>query len=588
MTEMKSRIYIPVKSAFGFDKAGKGITKTIIVCALAASFTILSACGGGGESGKGSITVNPPVVAVRPTEAEASRFLAQATFGPIEIDLSAVTSTSYADWLNGQLSMPVSSSHLSQLDARLADLKATNTSARLSPTQFYESFWLQAVTAPDGLRQRVKFALSEIFVVSLNSNIDVRGVASYYDMLGRNSFGNFRTLLEDVTYHPAMGIYLTYLANQKENTTTGRSADENYAREIMQLFTIGLFELNADGSSKTDVMGKKIPAYTNQDISGLAKVFTGLSWYNATPSNSTFWGANRDLEAYTRPMITYNNYHSISAKTFLGTTIPATTTPDAGNDVKIALDTLFNHPNTPPFFSELLIQRLVTSNPSRAYVGRVSAVFKDNGSGLRGDMSAVIRAVLLDREARTVTSDPTAGKLREPVVRLAHFMRSFKATSASGKWLMTTTSGNTSISQSPLNSPSVFNFFRPGYVPPNTNLGSKNKVAPEFQITDEVTAASYVNTMHSTINAGIGTGNDIKSTFSKEAALADNPEALIRRIDTLLYGGQMSDGLKTKLVAAVNSVPLTGTQAQIDSSKLNRAKLAVFLGMSSSEYLAQR
>ncbi|MFT3996581.1 MAG: DUF1800 domain-containing protein [Asticcacaulis sp.] len=571
-----------------------GLVRRVSSLCVAASFLVLAACGGGGggggSSGSSGGGTTPPVAVAKPTAAEASRFLAQATFGATDADISAVSASGYADWINAQIALPVGATHLEQMDARLIDLQTTNASASLSSTQFYESFFLQAATAPDQLRQRVKFALSEIMVASYTSNINVRTLADYYDMLGRDSFGNFRTLLEDVTYHPAMGQYLTYLANQKENTSTGRNPDENYAREVMQLFTIGLYELNTDGTPKTDLLGRTTATYTTADIQGLAKVFTGLSWYHPTPTNSTFGGGSRVVESYTRPMIAYANYHSTSAKAFLGTTIPASTTVDTNGDVKIALDTLFNHPNTGPFISKQLIQRLVTSNPSPEYVGRVAAVFNNNGSGTRGDMAAVVRAILLDSEARTVSTDAAYGKLREPVIRLTHWMRAFEATSTSGKWLMTSTAAQTSLNQAPLTSPSVFNFFRPGYVPPNTTLGSKNKVAPEMQIIDEVTAAAYVNLMQTTINSGVGSSSDIKSTYAKELALATDPAGLSERMSLLLYGGGMSASLKTKITNAVIGVniPANGTQTQIDAAKLNRVKLAILLSMASPEYIAQR
>lgn len=566
------------------------LSRIVLVCA----FATLSACGGGGGGGGGGSSggsgTTAPAPPAKPTAAEASRFLAQATFGPTDADITAVTSTSYSDWINAQLAMPVGSSHLTLMDARLAVLKATNPNASLNSNHFYETFYGQAVTAPDQLRQRVKFALSEIFVTSLAAgNIDVRTNASFYDMLGKDAFGNFRTLLQDVTYHPAMGQYLTYLANQKENATTGRNPDENYAREVMQLFTIGLYELNADGTVKTDLFGKTTPTYSTADIQGLAKVFTGLSWYHPAPTNSTFFGGSRDASAYTRAMIGYPAFHSTSQKTFLGTTIPASANVNVDGDVATAIDTLFNHPNVGPFISKQLIQRLVTSNPSPDYVKRVAAVFNNNGSGVRGDLSAVIRAILLDTEARTASTDQDYGKIREPVIRLTHFLRSFEATSTSGNWSIGSTSAQTSLNQSPFTSPSVFNFFRPGYIPPNTTVGGRNKVAPEMQITDEVSTAAYINVMMGAINNGFSSG-DIKSAYTKELALSTDAPALTERMNLLLYGGRMSDGLKTKIVAAVNSVaiPATGTTAQVDTAKLNRVKLAALLSLSSPEYIAQR
>lgn len=566
--------------------AARRLSRIALVCA----FSLLAACGGGGGGGTAGSGTTTPAPPAKPTQAEASRFLAQATFGPNDADISAITSSGYSDWINAQMALPLGPTHLSQMDTRLTALQATNPNASLNANHFYETFYNQAVTAPDQLRQRVKFALSEIFVTSLSAgNINVRTNASFYDMLGKNAFGNFRTLLQDVTYHPAMGQYLTYLANQKENASTGRNPDENYAREVMQLFTIGLYELNADGTVKTDLFGKTTPTYSTADIQGLAKVFTGLSWYHPTPTNSTFFGGSRDASSYTRAMIAYPNYHSISEKTFLGTTIPASTTPNVDGDLTIAIDALFNHPNVGPFISKQLIQRLVTSNPSPDYVRRVAAVFNNNGSGVRGDMSAVIRAILLDTEARTASSDPDYGKLREPVIRVTHFLRSFEATSTSGNWSIGSTSAQTSLNQSPLTSPSVFNFFRPGYIPPNTTMGGRNKVAPEMQISDEVSTAAYVNLMMSAINTGFSSG-DVKSTYTKELAVANDATVLTERMNLLLFAGLMSDTLKTKIVTAVNtvSIPASGTPAQVDAAKLNRVKLAVLLSMASPEYVAQR
>ncbi len=571
-------------------KAGRALGKLArrkeIATAISLSGTaLLTACGGGGGGGSsgggGGGGVTPPPVVVKPTQTEASRFLMQASFGATDADITAITTTSFSDWIAAQVAMPAGSPHLAWMDRR-----DDNSSAR-----FYESFWSLAATAPDQLRQRVKFALSEIFVVSFASdNEDPRGNASYYDMLGKHAFGNFRDLLEDVTYHPAMGLYLTYRGNQKEDTRTGRNPDQNYAREIMQLMTIGLYQLNNDGTLKTDLLGNAQPTYSQDDIDGLAKVFTGLSWYHPTPTNSTFSGGSKHEDRHIRPMIAYNNYHSVSAKSFLGTTIPTTTTADTVGDIKIALDTLFNHPNVGPFIGKQLIQRLVTSNPSPAYVARVAATFNNNGAGVRGDMSAVVRAILLDSEARSA-GDAAYGKLKEPIVRLANWMRTFEAASASGNWLLGTTSAPTSLGQSPLTSPSVFNFYRPGYVPTRSTLGTKGLLAPEFQATDEVSVAGYINTIQTAVGSGIGSGSDIKSAYSKEVALADNVPALLDRLNLLLYAGAQSAGLRSRISAAVTGITIPGStasQSQIDTAKLNRVKLAVFLSLASPEYIAQR
>jgi uncharacterized protein (DUF1800 family) len=562
------------------------------LAALAA--VVLASCGGGGGGGGDGTTPAPPPLpppAAPLPASDASRFLGQATFGATDASISQVQTEGYAAWIAEQEAMPVSSTHLAFMQARRALPGAPNPSVN----EWYGSFWQQAATAPDQLRQRVKFALSEIFVVSVaDPNVDELSAASFYDMLGANAFGNFRTLLEQVSLHPAMGVYLTWLANQKADPNTGRHPDQNYARESMQLMTIGLYQLNADGTQKLDGAGQAIPTYSAADIAGLADVLTGYSWYSPAPTNTTFLGGKRDPNAIITPMIAYPAFHATTAKTFLGVTIPASTTADPPGDLKIALDTLFNHPNVGPFISKQLIQRLVTSNPSPAYVGRVAAVFNNDGKGVRGNLGAVVQAILLDPDARTTSAaiaDPNFGKLREPVIRMANWMRAFNAQSASGGWLETSTASNTSLAQAPLTSSSVFNFFRPGYIPPGTKLGKLGYAAPEFQIADEVSVAGYLNTMQSAITSGVGTGRDITVAYTTEIGIASDANALAERMNLILLNGQMSAALKTRIVDAVNSVAIPGgtaTPAQINAALLNRSKLANFMAMASAEYLAQR
>jgi uncharacterized protein (DUF1800 family) len=574
--------------------------RVLRVTFLAIAVVLASSCGGGGGGGSGGgggigVSPPPPPPVVRLSPAETGRFLTQTTFGPTDTEIEALRDSSFSSWITAQQSQPLGASGLTYMDDRLVVLRAANAQANLNATHFYEYFWREAATAPDQLRQRVKFALSEMFVVSFaDPAVDPRGMASYYDMLGKNAFGNYRTLLEEVSLHPMMGVYLTHLANTKEDPVTGRTPDENYAREVMQLMSLGVFALNNDGTVKKDAAGNNVLSYTPSDISELAKVFTGFSWYSAAPTNSTFAGGSRNNASYVTPMIPYANFHSVSAKTFLGTTIPASTTSDPTGELKTTLDTIFNHPNVGPFVAKHMIQRLVTSNPSPAYVDRVAIIFNNNGSGVRGDMAAVVRAVLLDTEARNMSAgnDANYGKVREPIVRLGNLMRSFGATSTSGNWLVGSTSGSTSFGQSPLAAPSVFNFYRPGYSPPNTKIGNAGLVAPEMQIVDEVTVAGYANTMQNTVNVGIGTGNDVKALLTAEVALAGDPAALTERMNTLLLYGSMSAGLKQRIVDSVTGVAVpaaTGTnQATIDTALLNRAKLAIYLTMVSPDYLIQR
>jgi uncharacterized protein (DUF1800 family) len=560
-----------------------------------ASVTTVNLLGGANSLTTATTTV---------TSQDAARFLTQASFGPTDGSIGDVQTSGIDGWISQQESMPLSESSQTFMTNRLAARRLINKSIQLQADDYYDSFWKEAVTAPDQLRQRVKFALSEIFVVSFSApNMNVLGLGSYYDMLGKNAFGNYRTLLEAVARHPMMGMYLNMLANAKEDPTTGELPDENFAREIQQLFSIGLYQLNQDGTYKTDANGNPIPTYTVNDIQGLAKVFTGFSWYSTTTTGQgsavAFYGKKILANAYYTPMVAYPAFHSTSQKTFLGVTIPASTTPDPNGDLKIALDTIFNHPNVGPFVGKQLIQRLVTSNPSPAYVSRVAGVFNDNGAGVRGDLGAVVRAVLTDPEARdaTVVSSPTFGKLREPVVRIANWARAFNATSHSGWWLISDTSDPVLLDQAALNSPTVFNFFRPGYSPPGTSVGALGLVAPEMQIANEISAAGYLNTLYGAVSKGIGIKDpttkilDVISTYSQETAIAGDAGKLADRLSLLALYGQMSPGLRDRIVNAVNAITIPGgsaTQAQINVALNNRAKLAVFMTFASPEYLAQR
>jgi Protein of unknown function (DUF1800)/FG-GAP-like repeat len=376
-------------------------------------------------------------------KADASHFLAQATFGPRMSEIDALSQSSFDAWLTTQFAKP-QTLHLPPVTAYLLTLPEAD---RRGQTAFYWTMWKNFSTADDQLRQRIAYSLSQIFVISVQSDLafgQPRGPANYLDVLGANAFGNYRTLLEQVTYSPMMGLYLSSLRNRKGDPATGRVPDENYAREVMQLFSIGLYELNQDGTLKLDGAGKPIETYDNDDVSGIAKVFTGLSWAGPDTTDARFNGGptgGADPDREIKPMQAYNQFHAPEEKRFLTAVIPQRATPDTNADIRIALDTLFNHPNVGPFFGKQMIQRLVKSNPSPAYVSRVAAAFANNGSGVRGDMKAVIRAVLLDPEARSpVARTYTSGKLREPVVRFVQWMRAFNASSQDGQFLLGTLS----------------------------------------------------------------------------------------------------------------------------------------------------
>lgn len=551
---------------------------------------LISACGGSAPDnvtyeGGGGTTVAPKQAPE--SSAEASRFLAQGTFGPRMTEIDALMANGYENWLQNQFAQPISSMQHYFARRRRADPEANE-----NHNWVYNGFWQQAASANDQLRQRVAFALSQIFVISIrDGNVGryPRGVASYYDMLSRNAFGNFRTLLQDVTLHPLMGEYLSHRGNEKADPETGRVPDENYAREVMQLFTIGLYRLNPDGTAQLDSLAEPIETYTNADVEGLAKVMTGFSWWGPDTVRGRFRGWIRADGRELNAMMPYPEYHSTEPKTFLGLTIPAQSTPDPMASLNQALDHLFAHPNVGPFISKQLIQRLVSSNPSPAFVRRVTAQFNDNGEGTRGDMRAVIRAILFDPEARNdaLVTDASSGRLREPVLRMAHWMRSFNAASDSRLWMINSTDDEgKSLGQSVMRSPSVFNFYRPGYTPPSTPAGDAGLVAPEMQITNETSVVGWANVMRSAIPSGYGSSRDVKANYTAELALADQPGELIERINVLLFHGAMSNTLRSRLTQAVDSVSISSTNASSAArARQNRVNLAVFLAMIAPEYL---
>ncbi|MFM8382198.1 MAG: DUF1800 family protein [Actinomycetota bacterium] len=526
---------------------------------------------------------------------DVSRFLAQATFGPNSAEITRVQRIGYGAWFDEQFGLSAQTAHQQYLD--------TVIGAGTSPSDSHvaNTFWKQATIGSDQLRQRVAFALSQIFVVSLQDSTVAqfrRGVASYLALLGREAFGTYRSLIESVARHPMMGIYLSHLANQKEDPTRNRVPDQNFSREIMQLMSIGLYELQPDGTQRL-VSGQPVETYTNDDIVGLSRVFTGFSWAGPDKINDRFFGRSsaRDPNRDILPMQSYPQYHSISEKRFLGTVIPAGST-NADADLAVALDRLAAHPNVGPFLGRQLIQRLVTSNPSPAYVGRVTAAFDAGrytsgtwtiGSGARGDLRATIAAVLLDRDARAMPSlnNPNFGRVREPVLRLANWMRAFTATSASGNYLLGTTDDPaTSLGQSPMRSPSVFNFYRPGYVPPNTGIASAGLVAPEMQIITETSVIGYSNFMRNAMSNGVGTNRDIQPDYTTALSLATKPDSLVNHLDLLLTFGTMSSATRTLIRDAVSTIALPSTNQA--TARRNRVMLAALCVMSSPDYLVQK
>ncbi|MCF8206115.1 MAG: DUF1800 domain-containing protein, partial [Methylotenera sp.] len=525
-----------------------------------------SSDAGGGTSPPPPPPAPPPVA---PTDAEAARFLAQATFGARAEDIAAVKANGYAAWLDAQFALPVTAGHFDWLVAQGFAVDANkNTFNGVDNT-----LWRKLLSAPDLLRQRVVLALSEIFVISM-AGIPVtwRGfaVAAYVDMLEQRAFGTYRDLLEGVSLSCGMGVYLNMRGNQKEDPKTGRVPDENYAREVMQLFSIGLVQLNDDGSPKLDASGKALETYTQSNITDLARVFTGWDFDGVSATDPAFMR---------KPMVNNPARFSTGAKKVLTVDIPSTA--DGPTAMKTALDTLANHPNVGPFIGRQLIQRLVCSNPSPAYVARISAVWSNNGAGVRGDLKAVIRAILLDTEARRIPTAPGAGKLREPLQRFIQWGRTFGVTSPTGAWNVGDVSNPaTRLGQSPLRSPSVFNFFRPGYVPPGSDLGLNAVTAPEFQLCNETTVAGFLNFMQTALQNGVG---EVKANYTAEIALATDAAALVNDIALRLAGGTLSSATTTAISTAVASIAAT-----TDAGKLNRVLASILLVMASPEYQIQK
>ena len=518
-----------------------------------------------------------------------------------------VRSKGYAPWLAEQMRAPVPQTGFDWLNSR--GYGTVDSTARYYDASYPGDYmvWNQLMTSPDATRKRMALALSEFFVVSL-SGIDVswrsHAMAAWWDLLAASAFGNYRSLLEGATLNAAMGYYLNTKGNMKENAATGRAPDENYGREVMQLFTIGLNQLNLDGTEKRDASGNKLESYTQSDVTNIARLFTGWD-FDQTQNVTTLEPIqNRTIPntAFTRlPMRLTAANHSTLASSFLGANVAAGT--DGVSALKAALDTLFNHANVGPFLGKQMIQRLVTSNPSPAYVARVAGVFNNNGSGVRGDLAAMFSAVLLDDEARGPTglSQSGFGKLREPMVRLVQWGRTFGISSARGSWKIGDLSNPaTQLGQNPLRSPSVFNFFRPGYVPPSTALSASQTPAPEFQLVNESSVGGYLNYLQGVVRNGIfvnapdlpnnasnaNNGFDITAGYTAELALVLDAAALVKRLNLLLCAGQLSVANQTLIVNALNATALTATST--DSARRDRIAAGVLLVMASADYLIQK
>ena len=534
----------------------------------------------------------------KPSPVNAARFLMQASFGPTLTTIQEVRDLGYAAWIDRQITRPTSllQPYIQQIKADAVGA-ANVTGPKIEPYYNFNEldqfvfgnnvttpFARNAIGGEDQLRQRVAFALSQILVVSRrDANLEEKpeAMTNYYDTLSRHALGNYGDLLRAVTFHPTMGWYLSHAGNQKADPSIPRYPDENYAREIMQLFTIGLWELNPDGSRKLDVSGQPIPTYDNGDITELARVFTGM--YFASPYG---WGGGGWADThFALPMVMHPEYHDFEAKYLpRGVVIPArdSSETNGSQDVRDAVDALFHHPNTPPFVCRQLIQFLVTDNPSPGYIQRVQTIFVNDGSGVRGNLAAVVRSILLDSEARRQPLSAEFGKVREPVIRTMHLGRLLHLAEAHPEfvwWNWTDNFYNSSI-QEPMNSPSVFNFYTPVYQAPG-EIRNAGLVSPGFQIINTYSAVSFPNLLWDYLHDGFKSGWtwNFPMDYRDPMLLAENPAALVDQIDLLICAGTMTARTRGIILGAISNPAL---------DRKDRVALAIWTAMVSPEGVIQK
>lgn len=579
---------------------------------------VLTACGGGGGGGgttpapTASAPSGPPI-----TKAEAHRFLNQATFGATEAEAARLialgdANTAYTRWIDAQIGLEASLL-LPAVEAAYPNPVPTNFNIGSLNATRLEKWFANSLRGDDQLRQRVAFALSEIFVVSqVGALVNLpNATADFHDMLARNAFGSFRTLLENVTLHPAMGVYLSMLGNQRAVANTNLRPDENYAREMMQLFSVGLVQLNIDGSIKLDASGQPLPTYDQNIIEGFARVFTGWKWDCAsTQPTCTFANTRPQLAPgpgynQVRPMRLYPEQHETGSKVVLsytGVTLPNATIPagqSGDKDLQDALDNVFNHPNVGPFIGKQLIQKLVTSNPSPAYVQRVAEKFNNDGAGRRGNLEAVIKTILLDPEARNAPSGSSAaaaGKLKEPLLRLTQFWRAYDAKADSGKYgaAQNFAGGVGAVfGQAQGSSPSVFNFFSPFYAPPG-EIADSGRVAPEMQLATEYLNTQIANffwtqALSRTQTAATRTADLMYINTVDEMNVAADSEALINRVAERLLGSAtlLSPTLKAQAKAQIERTVVPTTSSPT-TALTTRTADAIFFVVTSPEFALQR
>lgn len=549
---------------------------------LTALLLALTGCGAGGEEAVALESQEPASAPALPatevanaapdtplSENEAYRLLEQSTFGPQLEDIQSTSGKGPESWINQQMQMPA---------VYLGDGLRKANSDRWN--EYVNVWWRQVIQADDQLRQRVAFALSQILVVSAHDGLSEEqfGLAAYYDILLRNAFGNYRDLLDDVTRNPVMGEYLSMKGNRKPDPEENIQPDENYAREILQLFTIGQVLLDKDGTTLLDGDNVPLPAYDQSTIENFARVFTGWHFANAEHFR---WPEKKD---YLSPMLPWPDYHDADAKTLLrGEKLPAGQSAEA--DLKAALDNIFNHPNVGPFISKQLIQRLVTSNPSKQYVRDVAAVFDQNAAGVRGSLGSVVKAILMHREARLghLEKPETYGKLKEPVIRLTQLWRAFEPETIHYDFNYGWAAHE--LGQAPLNSPSVFNFFRPDFSQPG-EIQNSGLVSPEFEILDEssiitITSRLLANSLWAHNFKNDADAERIIIDISHEMNLEPDLDTLLDHLDLLLLGGRMPEELRSEVKFLMGERNYNGAASQ-------RVVEAIFLIATSPEAAVQQ
>jgi uncharacterized protein (DUF1800 family) len=561
------------------------------IAAASACLVVLPACGGGGGNTAATAPAPtppaPPPTAPLVAAADAARLLEQATFGVTVNDVAHVQSIGINAYITGQLANPPTqytgytyTPHTAPAGcigdgSNPPDASSLCARDQYSPFQVQRDFFTHALNNPDQLRQRVAFALSQIMVVSSVEIYEAYGLAAYQNILLNDALGNYRTLLQDVTLSPTMGHYLDMANSDQTNPQNGTVPNQNYSREVLQLFSIGLVQLNPDGTQQPDSTGAPIPTFDGETIEGFASVFTGWT-YPPLPGATSQW---TNPINFAGAMVAFPNHHQPGIKLLLnGYTVPAGQTP--AQDLANALDDIFNHPNVGPFISQQLIQHLVTSNPSPAYVARVATVFANNGQGVRGDLSAVVRAILMDTEARGVAPATNVfGHLREPALFITSTLRSLGGQS-DGVLLR---SASSAMGQPIFSPDTVFNFYPPSYRIPGTQT-----VAPEFGIENAATAlarANFVNTviMHGgaapdpSVTGSTGTTIDLTPLAS-----AANNAALVAQLNQTLMHGSLPSDASNIILAAANPIEAGSTDP------LAAAKAAAYLMLTSAQYQVER